>query len=123
MDETRIKEVFSDEALVKRLLTLEEPEDVQTALKEKGLEVSMEEVLALGEYMTSYMEKLAQSGERNGELTVEQLEDVAGGFAPMLIVPAIGILPIAAPAFTAAVIGVVGAAVVTGISIVKGWRW
>ncbi len=37
MDENRIKEVFSDEEFVKGLLALEEPAEVQAALKEKGI--------------------------------------------------------------------------------------
>ena len=80
MDENRIKEVFSDEAFVKSLLELETPEDVQKALKGKDIEVGVEEILQLRDALLKAAE-MAQSG---GELSVEDLDEAAGGFIPII---------------------------------------
>ena len=76
MDETRIKAVFSDEAFVKALLELESPEEAQAALKEKGLDFSTDELVALRDALLKMSEK---AGENGGELSVEDLDEVAGG--------------------------------------------
>ena len=70
-----IEKVFSDEAFVKSLFELEEPADVQAMLKEKGIEMSLEEIKQLGALITKAIEA-KQNGE---ELSLEQLDEVAGG--------------------------------------------
>ena len=84
MDETRIKEVFSDEAFVMSLLEIEEPEAVRAAIKEKGIEMSLEEITGLGAMLVDALEKAAENG---GELALEELDEAAGGWwvATMLI--------------------------------------
>ena len=72
MNEQRMKEVFSDEAFVKSLFALETVEEVQAALKEKGVELSLEEINGIHD-------RLLVSINENGELSLEQLENVAGG--------------------------------------------
>jgi hypothetical protein len=72
MDKAKAKEIFSDEAFVTSLLKLEAPSDVQKALKTRGLEVSLEEVKAIG----AVLEKAAENG---GKLSEYELENVAGG--------------------------------------------
>jgi predicted ribosomally synthesized peptide with nif11-like leader len=74
MDEAKVKEIFSDEAFVTSLLKIEAPEDVQKALKTKGLELSIEEIKAIG----AVLEKAAEKG---ASLSEADLEKVAGGFA------------------------------------------
>lgn len=82
MDEKRVKEVFSDESFVKGLMEKETSEDVQAALKEKGLDFSLEEIAKIRDGIVS--------GVANGdELAMDQLEDVAGGF---VIATVIGIV-------------------------------
>ena len=66
----RIKEVFSDEAYVQKLLAFETPEEVQASLEEKGIDVSVEELKQVSILLTKYSE---------GELSEEELMDVAGG--------------------------------------------
>ena len=44
MNEELLKEVLSDEAFAKSLIEMETPEDVQTALKEKGVDLSIEDI-------------------------------------------------------------------------------
>ena len=79
MDEKRIKEVFSDEAFVKALLGLESAEEAQAALKEKGLEFSTDELVALRDALLKMSAKAEANG---GELSVEDLDEVAGGILP-----------------------------------------
>jgi predicted ribosomally synthesized peptide with nif11-like leader len=70
MDEKRMKEVFSDEEFVKHLFTLKEPEEVQDALKEKGIDFSIEQIVAL---------KDSFAGTVDQELSEGELEGAAGG--------------------------------------------
>jgi len=80
MDENRIKEVFSDEGFVKKLFSMETPEEARAALAEKGIEVSVEEVLQLRDVLTNAAE-MAQGG---GNLSLEKLDDAAGGSSQTL---------------------------------------
>ena len=75
MDEKSIKEVFSDEVFVKYLLELDTPAQVQAALSAKDIEMIETEIIALRDEIVRLLDKL-QSGE---ELSVDQLDDVAGG--------------------------------------------
>ena len=81
MDENRIKEVFSDEAFVKGLLELDAPEDVQAALKEKGLDFTVGEIMQLHDAIN----KAAEKAGEGGELSLDQLDDVAGGLIPFIV--------------------------------------
>lgn len=88
MNEAKIKEVFSDEAFVKTLLEMDNAEDVQKAVSEKGIDLSLEEI--------NTIQSTLASGE---ELNEDQLENVAGGFAVTAICALIG-------AIAGAVVGV-----------------
>ncbi len=70
MNEQKMKEVFSDEQFVKSLLELETPEEVQKVLAEKEIDVTEEEIVKAREILIRY---------NNGELSEEELENVAGG--------------------------------------------
>ena len=70
--ETKIREALSDEAFVKRLFAMEEPEQVQAALAEKEIELSVPDIIKL-------KDMLVQAESKNGELTEEDLADVSGG--------------------------------------------
>ena len=77
MDEKRIKEVFADEAFVKSLFAMESPEEVQKALKDKDIEVSIEDILNLRDSLMRAAEAARKNG---GELALEELDEAAGGF-------------------------------------------
>ena len=80
MNMENMKAAFADEAFVKDLFKLETAEEVQAALKEKGVELTEEEALSIREFF----EKV-KSGEisaeqlESGELSEEMLGQVAGG--------------------------------------------
>ena len=87
MNLEKIKEIFADEAFVKDLFELETAADVQIALKEKGIELTEEEIFAIremilkvadGEISAKQLEQWATQAER-GELSEELLEQVSGG--------------------------------------------
>ena len=44
MNEERIKEIFSDEAFVKELLSLDAAADIQALLKTKGIELDLDQI-------------------------------------------------------------------------------
>ena len=96
MNTEKMKEVFSDEAFVKGLFELETATEVQAALKEKGVEMSEEEILGIRELLIK-MENGEVSVEQleNGELPEELLEQVAGGsifLTVMGVVSAVGMV-------------------------------
>ena len=87
MNVDKLKEVFSDEAFVKGLFELDSAAEVQAALKEKGVELTEEDILAIreffvkvesGEISVEQLEKWVAQAE-SGELSDELLEQVAGG--------------------------------------------
>ena len=87
MNIEKMKEVFSDEAFVKGLFELESAAEVQAALKEKGIEFSEEEIISIrdfllkvekGDITKEQLEKWTVQLE-DGELSEEELENVAGG--------------------------------------------
>ena len=72
MNEAKINELFSDEAFVEKLFNMETAEQAQAALKEKGVELSADELSKIRETI------LAQANSE-GELSLDALDDVAGG--------------------------------------------
>ena len=69
-NEIALKKALEDEAFVKELVEMENPEEVQAALNAKGAEITVDEVKAIAK-------SLSQQAE--GELDEDALEDVAGG--------------------------------------------
>ena len=91
MNETRMRELepllseaFADEEFVTALFALDTAEEAQAMLKDKGIEMTLDEVKRLPDAMA-----MARTGE--GELSEDDLEDVAGGSA-LLIGASIAIL-------------------------------
>ncbi|KUG02624.1 hypothetical protein ASZ90_019992 [hydrocarbon metagenome] len=74
----------ADNSLGEKLFLMETPEEVQTLLKEQGLEFSLEEIGMLKEVLIKSMEKGG-----SGELSDEDLENVAGGSITVLAICAI----------------------------------
>lgn len=93
MNIERVKEVFADEAFAKSVFELETASEIQAALKEKGIELSEEEITSIkdvlmkvknGEITKEQIEKWSVQLE-NGELSEEALELVSGGMDPLSI--------------------------------------
>ena len=106
MNEELLKQVLSDTDFVKSLVELEHSEDVQTALKEKGVEISLKDITTIQNILTTQDE---------GELSEDELEDVAGGV--LTITAAIGIASIITSAIGATV------AVGNGVNKWSRGRW
>jgi hypothetical protein len=89
MNEERIKEIFSDEAFVKELFSKEDPEEVQKMLADKGIDLSIDEIVTLKDMLEKKLQQ-AQNGE---ELAEDDLEEVAGGSGVLafLVCAAIGL--------------------------------
>ena len=82
MNEERIREVFSDKEFLAELIAMEVPEEIQTALAEKDIDFTIDEICKMKEMVEKGIEK-ATVGE---ELTEEELAEVAGG-NPLIIIP------------------------------------
>ena len=67
----KLKEIFADKDFTAKVLEMETPEEVQKAVKAKGVEMSLEEIDSIKDFVEKNSE-----GE---ELTDDQLENVAGG--------------------------------------------
>ena len=72
MYEKKVQEIFSDEAFVNSLLAMDSPEEVQTAVKAKGLDLSIGDIEKVKAQLVS---------GKTDELSADDLEGVAGGFA------------------------------------------
>ena len=126
MNVEKMKEIFSDEAFVKSLFELETVTEVQAALKEKGIELSEEEILGIREFLikvesgeiTQEQLEIWQQQAKDGELSDEALEQVTGGIAVGLLVGLI-ITGLAVDGLFLAAVGIVVDSVVTS----KGRRW
>ena len=70
MNEELIREVFSDETYVENLFKSESWEAAQASLKEKGIDLSVEEIKTIV--------NKAKAAEE-GELSDDELENVSGG--------------------------------------------
>ena len=87
MNIEKMKAVFSDEAFVKSLFELDSAAEVQATLKEKGVEMSEEEILGIRDLLIKVesseisAEQLEQwvTQVENGEIPEEMLEQVSGG--------------------------------------------
>lgn len=77
--------IEADKGLAEKLFSLESAKDVQSLLKEQGLDFSVEEIDTLREALVKALAK-----STDGELSDEDLEDVAGGIAITAIVALIG---------------------------------
>ena len=71
MNEDRLKDVFSDQEFMKELFQLETAEDVQKALAEQGVELSISDIELIRKTILAVEEELAD----------EELEGVSGGIA------------------------------------------
>jgi predicted ribosomally synthesized peptide with nif11-like leader len=72
----KLKEIFADKEFVEKVLAMETAEEVQAAIKEKGVEISVSEI----ESVKAELANQASSPDSD-EVSDEQLENVAGGFA------------------------------------------
>ena len=87
-----VKKVFSDEEFVKEVAVLSDPVEIQAVLKAKGIDLSIEEIQKIGDAV-----KKMQAENPGGELSLDQLDEVAGGS----IIVTIGYAVIAVIAATA----------------------
>ena len=122
MNIERLKEVFSDEAFVKRLFELETVAEVQAALREKGVELSEDEILGVRELFlkveeggisAEQLESWAAQAE-DGELPEEMLELVSGGLLISSLLIGIAITTAATGVAVGTTVGI-GAGVVSAI--------
>lgn len=126
MNIEKLKEGFADEAFVKSLFELETAAEVQAALKEKGVEMSEEEILGIrellikvesGEISVEQLEQWAEQAE-SGELSDEMLEQVSGGAVAIGVGTIVGIVVAGA-----IIVGVVATATAMLISTLCRERW
>ena len=68
----KLQALLSDQAFVSELLRKTKPEDAQAYFEENGLTLSHEEIMHMGAVLNHLI-------ENNGELSEEELAQVAGG--------------------------------------------
>ena len=83
MDTQKLNEVLADEAFVKELLLMQKPEQVQEALEDRGVELSLDEIEKMGAFIrkvqTGEISKEQVQKMADGELSEDELEQVSGG--------------------------------------------
>ena len=70
MDKEKLTEIFSNKEFVKSFFEPKNEEEVQKVLKEKGSDLSLQEIQKIREILIQ---------KKNGELSDEELEAVSGG--------------------------------------------
>lgn len=122
MNTDRITEAFSDKEFVSRVLAMETAAEVQAALKEKGVELSEEEILAIrdlllkmegGEINEEQIMNLQKEAEA-GELSEELLEAVSGGAVVLTSAVISGVVVLKA-LFASAAVGATAGGIVSAI--------
>ena len=93
MNKEKLQEVFSDKAFVKSLFEMKTAAEAQAALKEKGVELTEEEILGIRE-LVAKVNKGEISAEQleKGELPEEILEKVSGGSVLGIIIAVAGVI-------------------------------
>ncbi len=83
----KLKEIFKDQDLAKKVFKDETPENALELLKEKGVDISIEELGQIREQIRDFIEKV-KNGEiseeqlkrmQEGELELEDMKQVSGG--------------------------------------------
>lgn len=94
MNINKLKEVLSNKEFVEDLFQLETSQQVSDALKDKGVEISAQEVESIHDILVRYEnneltekeKKLFEQYEsQDGELSEDELENVSGGFGIFFI--------------------------------------
>lgn len=75
MDSAKLKAAFSDKAYVESLLKMN-AEDAAKSLTEKGVEVTVDDLMKVRDFIVAHKEEL-----QNGELSEETLASVTGGMS------------------------------------------
>lgn len=78
MDE-KVMAVLQQEGFIDKFLEIEDPEEVQKLFAENGIELTKDEVMAIGKGLA---QEFAEEGE---ELDEDDLDDVAGGSASAIV--------------------------------------
>ncbi|MBE5837539.1 hypothetical protein [Butyrivibrio sp.] len=93
----RIKELFSDEAMVKEVLSIAEPEKAQEWFSDHGIEFTLDEIKDMGEMINKVQKGEIKAGYLavNDELSEDDLENVAGGTNQTAVEYALGAIGIA----------------------------
>ena len=73
-----LEKLLSDDAFASSLVTMQSAEEVQVALKEKGLDLTIEEINSLAK-------ALNEASATDKDLSAEELDNVAGGFGAINI--------------------------------------
>lgn len=106
-----MEKIGQDKEFMEKVLTTQNPEDVQKLANEAGIPLTMDDIMASKEVLYKALDKANQS-----ELSEDELESVAGGIEPAtttaLIVAGIGVA------------GAIGAAVIPVVwDSIKTWKW
>ena len=86
----KIKELFSSEEFVTKMLSLETAEEVQALFAENEIDCSIEEINKLYEEITKKIQQAENGEEVEAEIDDEDLSEVSGGVG--LAIAAIGAL-------------------------------
>ncbi len=79
-NEELLKQALADKDFAESLINMETPEEVQAALNDKGISLSLEDI--------SMIQQILENGTE-GELSEDELENVAGG--SLTVLAALGI--------------------------------
>ena len=85
MEKEKLSKLLNDEDFLKKILPMKTPEEVQAEFKKEGLELSIEEIEALGKAINA-------AAKKGKPLSEDELENVSGGMLDLL---GVALLPVA----------------------------
>ena len=80
----KIKELFTNQEFVEKMLALESAQEVQDLLAENDVDFTIEEINKLHEELVKKAQQAEEGEDADGEIDDEDLEDVAGGVGLMI---------------------------------------
>ncbi len=80
----KLKEIFADKDFAVKVMSMETAEEVQAVVKEKGVELTIEEI-------NQIQAQFLKAAENSEEISDDELENVAGG--SLLLIPFLPMMP------------------------------
>ena len=111
MDTEKFKALLSDKEFVKKIVEMQTPEEVQVAFKEQGVEISIDEIGALGALINESLKK------GNQPLTDQDLEGIAGGLVTEYELPKHDAYVLGAVVCGSALLGLGGVSLTLGTGV------
>ena len=81
----KLEELGKDEEFMKSLFAMSDPKDVQAALAQRDVDLTIEELIQIKDGINRYLDE-GEAAFESDELSEDDLENVSGGIAPLILI-------------------------------------